>query len=337
MDNIPVHAWQAMHPPIACHANALLDVGDGHAIHWEECGHPLGIPVLFVHGGPGAGCNADDRRWFDPARCRIVLFDQRGAGRSWPAGSLVENTTAHLLRDIETLRRHRQIERWQVFGGSWGATLALAYAQAHPERVAGLVLRGIFTATARERRWLYGRDGAARSHPQAWARLLAALPACADRDLLGACAHALHSGDPAIEATAARAWLDWELALMDDDSSASDHSTPPHTDPGALLASARIGVHYARHGWFLDEGQLLRDAGRLRGVPGVMVQGLRDAVTPPQAAIELQRAWPGSTLLAVTGAGHSSRHPAVARHLVDATARWQRDRRLPSTDLPIPR
>ena len=321
MDDAPVHAWQAMHPPIACHASGLLDVGDGHAIHWEECGNPLGAPVLFVHGGPGAGCVADDRRWFDPAHHRIVLFDQRGAGRSRPSGCVHANTTAHLLRDIEALRVHLRIERWHLFGGSWGATLALAYAQAHPQRVAGLVLRGIFLATTRERRWLYGSDGASRSHPQAWARLLAVLPAHAASDLLGAFAHALHSGDPQRESTAAKAWHDWEVALMDDDTAdASAASSPPIT---TMLASARIGVHYARHDWFLDAGRLLRNAARLHAVPGVIVQGLRDAVTPPQAAFELQRAWRGSMLLTVPDAGHSSRHPLVARHLVDATDRWQ--------------
>ena len=307
--NAPVHAWQVMHPPLACHAAGWLDVGDGHAIHWQECGNPLGTPVLFVHGGPGAGCTPDDRRWFDPAHWRIVLMDQRGAGQSRPAGRRVANTTAHLIDDIETLRRHLGIERWLLFGGSWGATLALVYAQAHPQHVSALVLRGIFTATARESRALYGeRRGA-------WLAGLEQQLACHDERIADA---------------AALEWLAWEDNLMREP---QDKALPPIPHPlpqtgegaranPARLAMARIGVHYARRDWFLGEAQLLRDADRLRGIPGVIVQGLRDRVTPPAAALALHRAWPGSRLETVADAGHSSRHPMLARRLVEAVDRF---------------
>ena len=292
------HAWQAMHPPLQCHAQGWLDVGDGHEIHWEQSGHPLGQPALFLHGGPGAGCCADDRRWFDPQRYRIVLFDQRGAGRSRPAGRLQANTTAHLVRDIEALRIHLSIDGWLLFGGSWGATLALAYAQQHPQRVQALVLRGVFTATAAEKVGLYGAHAAS---------LLAGFEA------------QLHGGDAAGEQAAAHAWRRREDALMAHELAAEGAATPPLESAAAALAMARIGVHYARHGWFLDEGALLAQAERLRSIPGVIVQGGRDRVTPPAAARALQRAWPGSRLQWIAGAGHSSRHPAMAQALIAAT------------------
>ena len=323
MDDAPVHAWQSMYPPLASHARDWLDVGDGHAMHWEESGHPLGTPALFVHGGPGAGCTADDRRWFDPARYRIVLFDQRGAGFSRPHGRLEANSTAHLLRDMEALRRHLHIDRWLLFGGSWGATLALAYAQAHPQRVSALVLRGVFTATARESIGLYG------AHRSAW---------------LAGLEQRLHSQDESIGHAAALEWAAWEEDLMSergDDSRereeaevrVAEQSPGPLADPHphplpqagegatanpALLAMARIGVHYARRNWFLDEAQLLRDAGRLRGITGVIVQGKHDRVTPPAAALALHQAWPDSVLVSID-AGHSSSSPEMARRLIAAT------------------
>ena len=325
MDGAPVHAWQSMYPPLASHACGWLDVGDGHAMHWEESGHPLGTPALFVHGGPGAGCSPDDRRWFDPARYRIVLFDQRGAGLSRPTGRLEANSTAHLLRDMEALRRHLHIDRWLLFGGSWGATLALAYAQARPQRVSGLVLRGVFTATARESQALYG------AHRSAW---------------LAGIEQRLHCQDERIGHAAALEWVAWEEGLMsepEDNSRERERAEPrvaepsagrladprPHPHPlpqaaegaranPALLAMARIGVHYARRGWFLDEAQLLRDAGRLRGIPGVIVQGKHDRVTPPAAARALHQAWPDSVLESID-AGHSSRSPEMARRLIAAT------------------
>jgi proline iminopeptidase len=275
-----------------------------------------------VHGGPGVGCAADDRRWFDPTHYRIVLFDQRGAGRSKPQGELVANTTDHLVSDMERLRRHLEIERWLLFGGSWGATLALAYAQRHAERVLGLVLRGVFTATSQERRWLYSGQGAALLYPAAWERLTQAVSASRRGDLLDAMAARLHSGDAHVEQAAAQAWLQWEQDLMDSELSEAtqqSHGAAQLPVDGIALAAARIGVHFAQHGFFLEEGELLRDARRLRAVPGVIVQGGRDRVTPFAAASELHRAWRGSRLVEVPAAGHSSRHGDMARSLIAAT------------------
>jgi proline iminopeptidase len=323
------HAWQWMYPPVQCHAQGWLDVGDGHEIYWEVCGNPMGVPALFVHGGPGAGCAPDDRRWFDPRRYRIVLFDQRGTGRSRPSGELRANTTAHLVRDIETLRRHLQIDRWLLFGGSWGATLSLAYAQQYAQRVRALVLRGAFTATARERHWLYAPKGAALVYPAAWQRLTATLaPSQGDDDPLEALAACLHGGDAAIEQATAQAWLQWEQDLMDlERTDAPPHARAPHARApqqrplsGAVaLAAARIGVDFARHDFFLRESELLQDAARLRDLPGVIVQGQRDLVTPPAAAEALHRAWPHARLVRVSSAGHASTHGEMARRLIEAT------------------
>ena len=321
--NAGSHAWQWMYPPLQCHAQGWLAVGEGHEIYWEVCGNPMGAPALFVHGGPGAGCTPDDRRWFDPRHYRIVLFDQRGAGRSQPAGELRANTTEHLVRDMEALRCHLQIDDWLLFGGSWGATLALAYAQQHPERVRALILRGVFTATASERQWLYAPDGAARVDPAAWQRLMAAIPPPQRADPLQALALRLHGSDPVAAQAAAQAWLQWEQDLMDFE--AIRAPGPPqaapaqHSPTSAALAAARIGVHYARHDFFLADGLLLRQAARLHNVPGVIVQGQDDRVTPPQAAEALHRAWRLSRLVRVAAAGHASRHGEVAQRLVEAT------------------
>lgn len=302
MTTATTHAWQAMYPPRQIHAHGWLAVGDGHQIYWEECGNPLGQAALFLHGGPGAGCTPDDRRWFDPRHYRIVLFDQRGAGRSWPRGGLGANTTDHLVRDIEALRQHLQIERWLLFGGSWGATLALSYAQSHPQRTRALVMRGVFTATAAERRALYGAN---------W------------RELLESLAARLSSGDAAAEQAAARTWRRWEERLMDHESppvAAKTGPEPAAPDRAMDVAAARIGVHYAQHAYFLREGQLLSMAARLCTVPGVIVQGARDRVTPPAAARALHRAWPAARLHWLAKAGHGSRHPEMAQALVAATA-----------------
>ena len=325
MTSCDSHAWQWMYPPLQCHDEGWLDVGDGHEIHWEVCGNPIGAPALFVHGGPGAGCAPADRRWFDPSHYRIVLFDQRGAGRSRPQGGFHANTTGHLVRDIDALRRHLQIDRWLVFGGSWGATLSLAYAQRHPEHVRGLVLRGVFTATADERHWLYAPHGAALVYPAAWHRLTATIAPSQRADPLGALAAHLHCSDPAIEQATAQAWLQWEQDLMDFEANEAPR------EPGAAaperpgfaaapaLAAARIGVHFARHDFFLRDSELLRRAARLRDVPGVIVQGQRDRVTPPATAAALHRAWPLSRLVRVPTGGHASSHGAMAQRLIEAT------------------
>ena len=308
------HAWQSLYPPLQSHAQGRLPRDHGHTLHWEQAGHPGAAAALVLHGGPGAGCTPGDKRWFDPARWRIVLLDQRGAGRSTPAGQLQANDLTHALDDIETLREHLGIARWLLFGGSWGSTLALAYAQRHPQRVTGLVLRGVFLASAQEQRWLYGGEGAARLEPTAWARLCGAAGvehgATTAQTLLQALALRLQQGDLA----SAHAWLAWEAALMRHEGGA-----PAHTDDATALAMARISVHFAQRHHFVSEGALLEGVTAVRHLPCVIVQGSQDRVTPPQAALDLHRAWPGSVLHLIAGAGHSSQHPAMAQALVEAT------------------
>jgi proline iminopeptidase len=312
------HAWQAQYPPLQCHDSGWLDVGEGHAVHWETSGHPGGQPALFIHGGPGAGSTPADRRWFDPQRYRIVLFDQRGCGQSRAEDPLHANTTAHLVADIEALRQHLGIEKWLLFGGSWGATLALAYAQQHPQRVRALVLRGVFTARARERRWLYGDQGAALCHPAAWQRLREGAGAATGDEVLAALHMRLHADDAPASLRAAHAWWRWEQDLMDAETT---RPPPPATpcDDAVALGAARIGVHYARHDYFMPEGQLLLQADEMRDIPGLIVQGTRDLVTPPAAAQALHRAWPRALWRSVAAAGHASSHPAMARELISAT------------------
>lgn len=326
MHNAPRHAWQLLHPPIQCHAHGWLDVGDGHQIYWETSGHPGGAPALFVHGGPGAGCTPNDRRWFDPQRWRVVLFDQRGAGRSRPSGELQHNSTEYLLRDMETLRRHLGIERWLLLGGSWGATLALAYAQRHPQRVAGLVLRGVFTGTLREWRWLYGADGAARRQPAAWRQFTAALPWPLHEPVPAAYTRELQHADGRRRDAATRAWLDWEQDLMDADGDARPATarTPAPAGrerqalSGAERAHARIGAHYAQHDFFVDGPALIEGAASLQHTAGHIVHGALDSVTPQASARALHAAWPAAHLYIVAGAGHASSHPALAQALLSA-------------------
>ena len=295
-----------MYPPVQAHASGWLPTRDGHRVHWEECGNPLGVPALFVHGGPGAGCTADDRRWFDPQRFRIVLFDQRGTGRSLPLGRTASNRTADLVDDMERLRVLLEVQRWVLFGGSWGATLALAYGQRHPARVRAMVLRGVFLASPRERRWLYGSAGAALHHPSAWRRFHAGEVA-----LLKTFAVRLRSSVPGVRAAATDRWLRWEQELM-------PGAAEPRVDAKSL-AMARIGVHYTRHRFFVDAQRLLARMHRLVDVPGVLLQGDSDAVTPGFAAESLHRGWPGSVLHRLPGTGHASTEPAMAKALIEAT------------------
>lgn len=317
MDDTPSHAWQVLFPPLQAFDGGWLDVGDGHAVHWSIAGRPDAPVALFVHGGPGAGCKPDDRRWFNPQHWRVVLMDQRGCGLSRAANPLHANTTAHLVADIEKLRRHLGVQRWLLFGGSWGATLALACAQAHPQRVSALVLRGVFTATRAEGCWLYGPRGAALRHPAAWSRLCAAAGAQPGQRLLDAM-HLRLLDDGAMASHAAQAWRHWEHDLMDAETTAP---APPRRglDDATALAQARIGVHCARAGWCLHEGELLARADRLLGIPGAIVQGTRDLVTPPAAARALHAVWPQALYHEVPAAGHASSHPAVARQLIAST------------------
>ena len=304
------------YPPVEPYDSGLIEVGGGHRIYWEMCGNPLGKPALFLHGGPGGGCTRDNRRLFDPGRYRIILFDQRGCGRSRPHASLEANTTAHLISDMESLRRTFGIERWLLFGGSWGSTLALAYAQAYPGRVSAMVLRGVFTARQSELRWLY-QGGASCLFPDAWERFIAPIPESERSDIVAAYHARLINGDRAVEMPAASAWCAWEEEIMT--LRPRPAAAPYPADDAQLLALARIETHYFVHGAFLEEGQLIANAHRLLDIPGVIVQGRYDAVTPPVTAWELHKAWPQAQLEIARDAGHASSEPGILGGLIAAT------------------
>jgi proline iminopeptidase len=306
-----------LYPEIEPFDSGMLDVDSRHRLYYEQCGNPQGKPVVLLHGGPGAGCSAKMRRFHDPKHYRIALFDQRGSGRSTPHADLVDNTTWDLVADIERLREQLGIERWQVFGGSWGSTLALAYAEAHPRRVTELVLRGIFMLRRWELEWFY-QQGANRLFPDAWEQYLTAIPEVERGDLISAYNRRLTSPDEATRLSAARAWSVWEAStslLLQDEAFIEGHR-----DPHFALSFARIESHYFVHGGFFDvEDQLLRDAHRLAGIPGAIVHGRYDVVCPIQNAWELHKAWPGSKLVISPSAGHSAYEPENASALVEAT------------------
>ncbi|MGV9826140.1 MULTISPECIES: prolyl aminopeptidase [unclassified Gordonia (in: high G+C Gram-positive bacteria)] len=312
------------YPALEPYARGHLDVGDGQQIYWETSGNPDGKPAVFVHGGPGGGTAPDQRRFFDPARYRIVLFDQRGCGKSRPhiadGADLSVNTTPKLIADMEALRSHLGIDRWQVFGGSWGSTLGLAYAQTHPDRVTELVLRGIFLLRRSEIDWYYN-GGAAHIYPDVWESYLAPIPDDErDGDLVAAYHRLLTSDDPHVAQSAARAWTGWEQATSyllpkPEEAAAAKEDAGPRFD----LAFASIENHYFVHHGFLDDGQLLRDIDRIAGIPGVIVQGRYDVVCPLRSAWDLHRAWPSATLHIVADAGHASFEPGIKHHLIEAT------------------
>ncbi|OZM75219.1 prolyl aminopeptidase [Amycolatopsis antarctica] len=315
-----------LYPPIQATASGRLDVGDGNSVFWEESGNPGGKPVVVVHGGPGSGLAPMSRRHFDPARYRIVQFDQRGCGRSTPRigtpeSDLSVNTTWHLVADMERLREHLGIDRWQLLGGSWGATLALAYAQAHPGRVTEIVLRGVFTARRAELHWIY-EGGAAHLYPEEWQDYLAPVPADERGDLLGAYQKLLRHNDPAVRERAAIAWSAWEGAIVS--VVPQDAFRAGYASAAYAIPFAGIALHYFAHDCWLDEGQLIRDAGRLGGIPGVIVQGRFDAVCPPVTAYELHLAWPGSRLELLDGAGHAVDDPGVLHEIRTATDTFAR-------------
>lgn len=311
---------RTLYPEIEPYDSGQLQVSPLHRLYYEQCGNPAGKPVVFLHGGPGAGCNPKCRRFFDPARYRIVLFDQRGCGRSTPHAELTDNTTWHLVQDIELLRSHLGIERWQVFGGSWGATLALAYAEKHPERVSELVLRGIFMLRRWELEWFYQR-GCDALFPDAWEEYLRPIPPAERGDLMSAYHRRLTGSDPQLRLAAARAWATWEGAtsfLLQDGA----HIAASGEDEFAL-AFARIENHYFVHGGFFDDdGQLLREVARIRDIPAVIVQGRYDVVCPLRSAWDLHRAWPEADLRIVADAGHSAFEPGITHELIGATQRF---------------
>ncbi|WP_322410750.1 prolyl aminopeptidase [Microbacterium invictum] len=326
MSGGPAHLDGILYPPIEPYATGQLIVGDGNRVYWEESGNPDGKPVVFLHGGPGAGTSPWHRRFFDPERYRIVLFDQRGCGRSTPHASAPDadlrfNTTWHLVADIELLRRNLGIARWQVFGGSWGSALALAYAETHPERVTEVVLRGVFTLRPHELEWFY-EGGAAAIFPDLWEDYLAPIPVLERSRMIEAYCRRLADPDPAVHVQAAKAWTRWEAATLTLTPDADLVSTM--TDDVAATAFARIENHFFMHGgWFTDE-QLIRGATALRDIPGVIVQGRYDVCTPVMTAWDLHRAWPEAELVIVDDAGHAASEPGIAAALRAATDRFAR-------------
>jgi proline iminopeptidase len=319
MTGIDTASRRTLYPPIEPYRSGRLDVGDGHELYWEQCGNPDGKPAVMLHGGPGAGCSTDHRRQFDPERYNVTLFDQRGCGRSTPHASLEANTTWHLVEDIERLRAHLGIERWLVFGGSWGSTLALAYAQTHPERATELVLRGIFTFRQSELDWLY-QYGASEIFPDKWEEFLAPIPESERDDLVAAYHRRLTGDDSAERLAAAKAWSKWEaetVTLLPD-----PHVIEEHTGDDFAIAIARIENHYMINKGWLDEGQLIANADRLRDIPGVIVQGRYDCCTPPVAAWDLKRAWPEAELVIVPDGGHLFTEPGVLDGLIRAADRF---------------
>ncbi|MDX2157080.1 MAG: prolyl aminopeptidase [Hyphomicrobiaceae bacterium] len=308
-----------LYPPLEPYRRGRLAVGDGHDMYFEESGNRDGRPVLIVHGGPGGGSNPTMRRFHDPSRYRIILADQRGCGRSTPNASLSANTTWHLVADMEALRTHLGIERWHLLGGSWGSTLSLAYAITHPARVASLILRGIFLLRRAELDWFY-QDGASWLFPEAFAEYIGLVPPSERGDMIAAYYRRLTHPDVKIQLEAARAWSVWEgstLALHQDPDRIRQFSADAYA-----LAFARIECHYfVNRGFFAHDGWLLANAHRLRGIPGIIVHGRYDVVTPMRSAFDLQAAWPTTELHVVPDAGHAMTEPGIVHELVSATRR----------------
>ncbi len=314
-----------LYPEIEPYQRGLLDAGGGHLVYWEACGNPAGKPAVVLHGGPGSGCTPGMRRLFDPSAYRIILFDQRGSGRSTPhAGEpgvdLSANTTPHLLADIEKLRLDLGIDRWLVWGGSWGTTLALAYSQAYPERVSEIILCSVTTTTRREIDWI--TRGVGMFFPDAWARFSDGLPEAARTGDMAADYHRLlMDPDPAIHEKAARDWCDWETAIV---ATHPDHTPHPrYQDPRFRLGFARLVTHYWSHAAWLEDGVLLRNMDGLADIPGILIHGLLDHGTPLITARRLAGAWPGSELVVVGGAGHDARDPGMNEAVIAATDRFR--------------
>ena len=319
--DMPLTQRRTLYPEIQPYETGHLDVGDGHSLYWELCGNPDGKPVVFLHGGPGGGSSPDHRRQFNPDKYKILVFDQRGCGKSTPYASLEANTTWHLVDDIEKLREQvSKVEKWQVFGGSWGSTLSLAYAQTYPDRVTEIVLRGIFLFDQYEIDWMYTEGGASQIYPDKFEEFLAPIPEGERSDLVEAYFKRLTSDDKDEQLRAAKAWSKWEGEIV---TLLPSPTTIEHfTSPEVAVAVARIENHYMRNrGWF-EEGQLLRGAEKLRGIPGVIVQGRHDSCTPPRAAWELKKAWPEVELNIVPDGGHLFNEPGILDGLVRATDRF---------------
>ena len=305
-------AVQYLYPPIDPYDQRMMDVGQGHRMYVEQCGNPNGIPVVVLHGGPGGGCSPAMRRYFDPAVYRVILFDQRGCGRSRPHAEVANNTTWHLVADIEAIREALEIDAWIVFGGSWGATLSLIYAQAHPDRTTHLVLRGVFLMTQAELDWFYG-GGAGKFWPEVWARFVALVPEDERGDLIAAYHKRLFSGDIPLETRFARAWSAWENALASIQSNGHGGEAPGDY----ARAFARLENHYFINAGFLEsDGQILANMNRISHIPGVIVQGRYDMICPPESAYSIAQVWPNCDLKMVRNAGHALSEPGISAELV---------------------
>ncbi|MEN9408429.1 MAG: prolyl aminopeptidase [Pseudomonadota bacterium] len=307
-------AVEFLYPPIDPFDQRVIDMGDGHRIYVEQCGNPDGIPVVVLHGGPGGGCSPAMRRYFDPSAFRVILFDQRGCGRSRPHASVIQNTTWHLVNDIEVIRKELGISRWICFGGSWGATLALIYAITHPERVAHMVLRGVFLMTQQELDWFYG-GGAGAFFPELWARFVNAIPADERGDLIAAYHRRLFSGNVMEETRFGRIWANWENAL------ASIHHDGPLGESPAEYARAfaRLENHYFHNGGFLEEdGWILREKSRIKHIPATIIQGRYDMICPPVSAWKLAQGWDHCEIRLIPFAGHALSEPGISEGLVRA-------------------
>lgn len=310
---------RTLYPEIEPFETGMLDVGDGHTIYWERVGTPGAKPAVFLHGGPGGGVGPAHRRLFDPSRYDVMLFDQRGCGRSTPHAELEANTTWHLVDDIERLRAMMGVDKWLVFGGSWGSTLALAYAQTHRDRVSELVVRGIYTLTRAELDWYY-QFGVSEMFPDKWERFVAPIPEAERHDLMAAYRKRLTSPDRAVQVEAAKAWSLWEgetITLLPDAS-----FTQQHGEDDFALAFARIENHYFVHGGWLEEGQLLRNAHKLQGLPGLIVHGRYDMPCPARYAWRLHKAWPDAEFHLIEGAGHAYSEPGILDRLIYATDKF---------------
>jgi len=294
----------------------MLDRDEIHTLYVEECGNPAGLPVLFIHGGPGAGCDSLHRRFFDPERYRIILFDQRGCGRSTPHACLKNNTTSHLIEDIEAIRKHLGVSEWLLFGGSWGSTLSLVYAQNYPQHVVGMILRGVFLCRKQEIDWFY-QQGASRIHPDYWTDFLAPVPELERNDLVSAYHRLLNSDNDITRMTAARAWSQWEArcAHLHTNNAFTKH----YDGTRAALAMARIENHYFFHDSFLYESPILDNMHRIKNIPGIIIHGRYDVICPLENAFELQTTWPGSELQIIPAAGHAATEPGITDALIKAT------------------